>query len=350
MMQVLLYPGSLSLVEKSGVGRAIRHQQAALESLQIPYTMDPHAEYEIAQYNTIFPDSFFASWLARKKGKKVIYYGHSTMEDFQNSFIGSNLFAPLFKWWITRCYRHGDVILTPTEYSKELLDGYGIDRPILALSNGIDLNFYKRDKEAGKRFRQMYGIAEDERVIVSVGHYIERKGIVEFVELARSMPEYRFLWFGYTNPHMVPKEVQDALEIKLPNLSFPGYVTREQLRDVYSGSDLFLFLTHEETEGIVLLEALAMKLPILVRDIPIYKQWLPENETAYKARSFEEFQEKIVLMLERQLPSLVEAGYRVAEERSLDRIGEYLQRIYQSMAEGTELPHSFSMTAPVQTK
>ena len=33
----------------------------------------------------------------KQSKKKVIYYGHSTMEDFKNSFIGSNLAAPIFK-------------------------------------------------------------------------------------------------------------------------------------------------------------------------------------------------------------------------------------------------------------
>ena len=45
---------------------------------------------------------------------------------FQNSFTGSNLIAPLFKKWIMKCYQTGDLILTPTNYSKSLLEGYGI--------------------------------------------------------------------------------------------------------------------------------------------------------------------------------------------------------------------------------
>ena len=53
------------------------------------------------------------------EGKKVIYYGHSTMEDFMNSFRGSNLVAPLFKKWLQVCYRQGDIICNPNRIFKK---------------------------------------------------------------------------------------------------------------------------------------------------------------------------------------------------------------------------------------
>ena len=74
--KVLLYSGSLSLVEKSGVGQAILHQKRALDKVGVPYTMDEKDEYDIVHINTIFPDSYFMSRKARRQGKKVIYYAH----------------------------------------------------------------------------------------------------------------------------------------------------------------------------------------------------------------------------------------------------------------------------------
>ena len=53
-------------------------------------------EATVVHMNTVFPDSVIAAFIAKMQKKKVIYYGHSTMEDFKNSFIGSNLAAPIF--------------------------------------------------------------------------------------------------------------------------------------------------------------------------------------------------------------------------------------------------------------
>jgi 1,2-diacylglycerol-3-alpha-glucose alpha-1,2-glucosyltransferase len=328
-MKVLLYTGFLKVISKSGVGEAIRHQASALERMDIPYTNNVHDDFDVVHINTIFPDSLLLSKRARRKGKKVIYYAHTTMEDFRNSFRGSNFFAPLFKRWITYCYNNSDLIITPTEYSKSLLDQYGIHPPIHVLSNGIDMDFFAKDQTARMRFRQKYNIPESQKVVVSVGHFIERKGILDFVELARQLPEHQFYWFGCTNLQLVPKHIRYAVETDLPNLHFPGYVNRNELKDAYCGGDLFVFMTHEETEGIVLLEALATRIPILVRDIPIYSTWLESGRSVYKAKKLKDFTKMTDDILNGRLPNLTENGYRLAKERDLSVIGKKLRILYR---------------------
>ncbi len=330
-MKILLYSAGLSLVEKSGVGRAIHHQMRALDTVGVPYTVNPKDAYDVVHINMVFPSSFRMSRKARRQGKKVVYHAHSTEEDFRNSFLGSNLVAPLFKKWLVRCYRSGDLVLTPTPYSKRLLEGYDLGKPIVSLSNGIDLSFYRQDPDGAKRFRSRYGLSESDKVIIAVGLYIERKGIVDFVELARRMPQYRFIWFGYTNPYTVTRKARKAVRTKLDNLLFAGYVSKQDLRDAYSGSNLFLFPTYEETEGIVLLEALAMKCPVLIRDIPIYEDWLTDGVSVYKAGNIHEFQEKAEGILENRLPDLTERGYQEAGKRDIAAIGGELAAQYEAL-------------------
>ena len=60
-MKILLYTGLLKLVEKSGMGRAIHHQQKALEENSISYTTNIKDSYDVVQLNTIFPDSVFVA-------------------------------------------------------------------------------------------------------------------------------------------------------------------------------------------------------------------------------------------------------------------------------------------------
>lgn len=330
-MKVLLYTGHLKMLEKSGVGRAIYHQQKALAENNVSYTTDKKEDYDIIHINSIFPGSLIISKMARARGKKVVYHAHSTEEDFKNSFLGSNTFAPLYKRWIMKCYNSGDLIVTPTPYSKKLLEGYGLKKPIINVSNGIDLEYFNREKGSRKRFRDKYHFSEEDKIIISVGLYIERKGLLDFVELAKATPEYKFMWFGYTNLNTVSCNIRNAVETKLPNLFFPGYINREELRDAYKGSDLFLFLTHEETEGIVILEALAMKIPVLIRDIPIYKDWLLQDETVYKGNNLDEFKYKIKRMLNGEIPALVENGYKVAKERDIKVVGQQLKNEYQKL-------------------
>lgn len=329
-MKVLLYTEGMKYVGKSGLGRAIKHQMRALTSAGVEYTLDPKDNYDIVHINSYGLKSRHLARKAHRQGKKVVYHAHSTEEDFRNSFILSNQIAPLFRKWLVSSYELGDHIVTPTPYSKHLLEGYGIKKPITAVSNGIDLAFYERPAgEDGSAFREKFGFSKEDKIVMAVGLYIERKGILDFVELAKKMPEYQFIWFGYTDPKLIPQKIKNALKTELPNLKFPGYVEPEVLRTAYYGADLFVFPTYEETEGIVLLEALAAKQKVLIRDIPIYSGWFTDGETVYKASTVDEFEEKIRGILEGTLPDLSDAGYALAKEKDLRSIGKELRGIYE---------------------
>lgn len=332
-MRVLLYVGNYKDVEKSGVGMAIRHQKKAMEMVKIPYTTNPNDDYDIVHINTIFPESFLFAKKAKAKGKKVVYHAHSTEEDFRNSFKLSNSMAPAFKQWLRLCYKNADLILTPTPYSKKLLENYDLGKEIVSISNGIDLQFFKPSLEASKRFRKKYGFKENDKVIMSVGLYIERKGILEFLELAKRMPEYKFIWFGYTAPTLTPIKINEAIKNKTDNVYFPGYVDSSELKDAYSGADIYIFPTKEETEGIVLLEALAMRINTIVSDIPVYDEWLTDGYNVYKAKNVDEFEKKIKGIINGKLSSVVEQGYKVAEERDIKKIGYQLKKIYEKVME-----------------
>lgn len=236
---------------------------------------------------------------------------------------------PLFKKWLCSCYRLGDSLITPTPYAKHLVASYGLTQPIYSCSNGIDLEYYEKDVEAGKAFRKRFGFSPEDKIVMSVGLQIERKGILDFVELARRMPEYQFIWFGYSSPWTIPAKIRKAVRTKLPNLHFPGYIDEKILRTAYWGADCFLFLTHEETEGIVLLEALAARQKVLIRDIPIYEEWLEDGKNIYKADSLDSFEAKLRGILEGKLPDLTEAGYQVAWDRRIEAVGQTLDTIYE---------------------
>ena len=235
IMKTYIYEGGFGIVAKSGVGSAIKHQKNMLKQADIEEAKS-WKEADIVHINTVFPDSVLAACLAKMQGKKVVYYGHSTMEDFRNSFIGSNRFASLFKKWICFCYSLGDIVITPTEYSKGLLESYGIQKKIYAVSNGVDTEFFQsRNKEKEKQeLHEKYKIPMNRKVVVSAGHLIRRKGILDFLELAKMMPEITFIWFGGGNDSLVTQEVKEAVKKKSENVIFAGYVEAEELRNASS--------------------------------------------------------------------------------------------------------------------
>ncbi len=321
---------------KSGVGSAIRHQEKMLRAAGVTVT-DVWKEADIVQINTVLPDSPLVARLARRQGKKVVYYGHSTMEDFKNSFIGSNLAAPLFKKWICHCYRQGDLVITPTEYSRELLMSYDLNREVYALTNGVDTEFFHKTEQAGGRFRIFFRLPVDKKVVISAGHLIHRKGIEDFLEMARRMPDVVFLWFGGGNNALITPEIKKAVAEKPENVIFAGFLPPKILRDAYCGADAFAFFSYEETEGIVVLEALSCEIPVVVRDIPVYEGWLTDGRQVRKATNLDSYEQAIrgILFKEprEEVQRRTRAGRILAEEHNMKVTGEKLYRIEKNITE-----------------
>ena len=118
--------------------------------------------------------------------------------------------------------------MTPTEYSKSLIRGYGLTAPIYAVSNGIDLARYEPKDGDREAFRKKFGLKDNDKVVISVGLYFERKGLLDFVQMAKDMPDYKFIWFGKTPLYSVPHKIRKAVKTKLPNLTFAGYVQPDE--------------------------------------------------------------------------------------------------------------------------
>lgn len=327
-MTVLLNNDFQNTVAQSGIGRALDHQKLALASAGIPYTTNAKEDFDLIHINTVFPQSYLKALKAKRKGIPVVYFAHSTEEDFKDSYLLSNQTAKAFKWWLKKCYGLGDLILTPTTYSKNLLETYGLDAPIKSISNGIDLEYWQASSTEIAEFKRTYSIDDNMPTIISVGLQIKRKGIIEFVAMAKRMPEVQFIWFGKSNPNTVGKDVRDAIKTQLPNLTFAGYIPRDKIRIAYQSADLYVFLTHEETEGIVLLEALASKTPTLVSDLPVFG-YLTDKMNIYKADGIEEYIKFSENILKGSWPDLSEKGYEIAQERGIEAIGEQYKAYYK---------------------
>lgn len=320
------------MISKSGIGQAKKHQIQALKSEGIDFTTNPNDEYDILHINTIGPRSMAIINKCRKLNRKIVYHAHSTEEDFKNSFILSNQIAPAFKKRLVYLYAKADRIITPTAYSKKLLEGYGLTVPIHNISNGIDLNRFQYNEENIKQFRSYFHLHPEEKVIISVGLYFERKGILDFIEVAQRLPQYIFIWFGYTPLYMIPKNIRDIVTKRHPdNVLFPGYIRGPVLEGAYCGANAFFFPSKEETEGIVVLEAMASYQQIILRNSPVYDSWMIDGVNCYKGEHVDDFVRLLEDVVERRLPDLKEIAHRTAEERNITIIGKQLRSVYEQL-------------------
>ncbi len=331
-MKVLLYSEGQNALSRSGIGRALLHQAKALSLAGVETTFDPKDGCDLAHVNTIWAHSRALVRSYKKKGIPVVVHGHSTYEDFRESFAFWRLIEPWFDSNLRKAYSLADLIVTPTPYSRDLIASYGFGVPITAISNGIDLAEYAPSEERKASFLRAFGLKADDPYVIGVGFPFVRKGIVEFFEVARRFPEIRFYWFGSLQKAITSHEVKRAIAHRPANAIMPGYVKGELIKGAYEGALAMLFPSHEETEGIVVLEALASRTPLIVSEAGAFSPWLVDGVNCFKGHDVDSY----VAALQRVIDggygeAMLQKGYETARERDLSKVGAALREAYSGL-------------------
>ncbi len=332
-MKVLLYFENENAIKKSGIGRALRHQIKACEENGIEYTLNPKDDFDIAHINTYFTKSHLLAKKFKKKGIPLIVHGHSTREDFRDSFRLWKVMKIYFYPQLKKMYSLADLIITPTPYSKKLILSYGYNKNVIDLSNGIDLKEYEHNEGSIKAFKEHFNIKDGEKVIIGVGLPFRRKGIQDFIEVARKYPDIKFIWFGHLARILVQPYILKYIKNRPNNVIMPGYIAGNIIKGAYQYASLVFFPSYEETEGIVALEALASKTPLLVRDVGVYDSWLFNNKNCYMGKNNDEFSLLIDKIISSDNSKIIEEGYKTVQERDLKNIGKRLKEIYSKLLE-----------------
>ncbi|MFO7925952.1 MAG: glycosyltransferase family 4 protein [Halobacteriota archaeon] len=259
-----------------GIRESVAHQRKILDELGVRYTTGPSIEVDVFHCNLVGPRSLWHATRARSNGIPVIAHTHVTAEDFGDSFRFTNALSKPLKPYLEWAYGQADLLVCPSEYNRRLIETY-TDTPTTVISNGVDLEKLDGFESLADEYRQRYGL--EPPVVFLVGHVLKRKGLETFVELARRLPELDFAWFGPLDLRMKGRDTTRLIRESPDNCTFTGYV--DDIRGAYAAGDIFCFPTHEENEGIALLEAMAAGKAMIVRDIEPFS-WLEDGEECLK--------------------------------------------------------------------
>lgn len=205
---------------------------------------------------------------ARRHQIPVIASYHTLFEEYLQHYAA---FAPAT--WLKTLARNIsrrqcnelDAIIVPSSPMRERLLEYGVTSEMHVLPTGIPLGrFTHGDRD---RFRQHYQIEPERPVALYVGRAAHEKNIDFLIDATRialqRVPNLLLLIAGEgpalqrLQEHARQAGLNDAVR-------FVGYLDRtHELPDCYAAADLFVFASHTETQGLVLLEAMAAGLPVV---------------------------------------------------------------------------------------
>jgi glycosyltransferase involved in cell wall biosynthesis len=195
--------------------------------------------------------------------------------------------------------------------------------------------------DRSERFRHELAVPYDAELVVSVGRQEERKGHVTLVEawagIAGARPRAHLVIAG--RPGLASPAIDRALD-DLPvdarrRVHLVGHT--EDIGDLLSASDVFVFPSLHEGLGGALLEALAMSLPIVASDLPAFSEFLVPGENAILVPpgSASAFAEAIVGLLDDEplRGRMAAANLELFEQRfQLDAVAQQTERLYREVA------------------
>jgi UDP-glucose:(heptosyl)LPS alpha-1,3-glucosyltransferase len=210
---------------------------------------------------------------------------------------------------------------------------------ISVVQPGIDLNVYNAMDREGQRLklRKELGIALSEPVILFVSMNFEIKGLDNIIQsLAKLKADgisFKLLVVGKGN---VKKYTRLANQAKIANdIIFIGILNREKLIQIYLSSDIYIMLSKFDTFGMVVLEAMAARLPVIISSHVGAKDLVQEDKNGFIIGNTSDYgyiASKLKFLFDENIRKRMSAAaYQTATENTWDMVATKYQDIYTNI-------------------
>jgi glycosyltransferase involved in cell wall biosynthesis len=260
-------------------------------------------QFDLIHIQTPFVAHYAGVLLSRRLALPRVETYHTLFEEYLYHYVP---FVP--KSWMRALARRFsrnqcnnlDAVVVPSGDVLEVLRTYGVSVPIEIIPTGIELNQLAGGD--GAAFRARHGIATGRPTLVHVGRVAFEKNI-DFllrvlVRVRRRVPDVLLVIAGEgpARKHLRRLAVRLGIE---ESVLFVGYQDRKQaLLDCYRSGDVFVFASHTETQGLVLLEAMALGVPVVAPAIMGTKDIVgPGKGVLVSSLDEGEFTSKVVALL-----------------------------------------------------
>ncbi|MBI5024207.1 MAG: glycosyltransferase [Candidatus Omnitrophica bacterium] len=233
----------------------------------------------------------FALRLSRQYHRPLVFTYHIMVERYVHYLPIQNEGVKRFVIEIAAGYANlADQVIVPSQSVRDILFDRGVVSPIEVIPTGVDLEWFSNGREApsprpevrrgggafgrgsnGADFRQRSGIPPEAFVIGHVGRLAPEKNLDFLVncliEFLKKEVNAHVLMVGQGPSQKMIKAAFERSGLG-ERLHLTGFLYKKDLVDAYFSMDVFAFASLSETQGVVLLEAMAAGVPVVTVDAP----------------------------------------------------------------------------------
>jgi glycosyltransferase involved in cell wall biosynthesis len=276
--------------------------------------------------------------LARKKGIPVVLTYHTRLEYYTHylplpGLALKNMAAHfVIKHFANNC----DAIITPTPSTEEYLRNLGVSALVETIPTGINMETYASWSAAEVlQLRNRY-VAQGEKLLITVARLAEEKNLDFLIDgllktARKSSRPFRCLLVG-DGPERKRLEARVQETGMAKRIVFTGSLQPREVIRCYLAADLFVFASTSETQGMVLVEAMAGGCPVVaVRASGVYDVIKDEHNGFSVAESTDNWSDRVTDLLEEEemLASMSQNSRAFARAYSVENIAQRVDGLYR---------------------
>jgi 1,2-diacylglycerol 3-alpha-glucosyltransferase len=235
--------------------------------------------------------------------------------------------------WLQDFMRRCQHIIIPSESMREILvNDYGLKNNFTVIPTGIDLEAYRT--ASGEKIRRKRHWEKD-TVMVSVGRLAPEKNWVTLLHatalVLKEYPHFRLVLIGDGQDRQDLEGLARELGIRR-RVTFTGALPFLETPSYMKAADLFGFASVTETQGLVTLEAMAARLPVVAVDASGTRDILKHGQQGYLVGNNAEALAggiKKLLSNPDRMKKFAEAAYKRAQYFNIGRLTEKLLGVYE---------------------
>ncbi|MFN2364429.1 MAG: glycosyltransferase [Halarsenatibacteraceae bacterium] len=280
--------------------------------------------------------------LAEKNDIPLVFTYHTRLEKYAhyvpNILFARKFFANRLSHFLIRNFANkADAVFAPTESTKNYLRNVGVSRYIKIMPTGVDLKEYDCPNDEVEKIREEYGDGH-EHLLITVSRLSKEKNLYFLLDGIRYLRDNSSLDFKLIIVGGGPEKenIQDYIKEHdlQDNIELIGTVDFREISKYYLASDLFVFASTTETQGMVILEAMAGYTPVVAVRSSGIDDVINNDDNGYKTEEkVEAWANKIEKILsDKSLQKkLTENARQMAEEYSIANMARDAEDVYQKI-------------------
>lgn len=282
-------------------------------------------------------------WVARRLKVPAIYTYHTRLEHYAHFVpLPGHLFRNLISHWLIKHFANKcEGVIVPTASAEEYLRMIGVKSRTFVQPTGIDFDAFQAVSDAEmETLRQSFGIS-DEHIFISVSRLSIEKNIDFMIDAIASLREhtnrpFRVLMIGDGHEREALQAHIDRCDLH-NQFILVGPVSPEKIAVYYRLGHTFLFASKSETQGMVVLEAMAAGLPVVAVRSSGIDDAIREQYNGFKtSEKINQWRDAALRLMEnpKEHQEMSENALAFAREHSIGHFARDVQLIYATVLAG----------------